>query len=99
MGYEAGLIINECLDSEGKVFAELKESVAGKTWNTPRGMLRINSFNESQVEEFKVRSFNFNEVKYHNHVIESTDSSFTESLQEEMKDVPVHGWLNPYLCT
>ncbi len=99
MGYEVSQSIVASISSEGKLSGELSKAMEGKTLSSPRGPLRYNRFNESQVEEFKVRNFEFNEVQYHNNVIGTIDCSFTEELQQELKDLPAHGWQNPYLCT
>ena len=99
MGFEAGNTIVEIISSEGTIMARLEDALNGKSIESPRGLLRYNSFNESQLDEFKIRKFEFNEVQYHNNITGTIDSSFTEKLQEELKDLPANGWQNPYLCT
>jgi branched-chain amino acid transport system substrate-binding protein len=99
LGFEAGLTTSECITSEGKIQAKLKEAVQGKTFHTPRGKIHYNRFNESQIDSYKVRSFDFNKVRYHNNLIDSIEGSFVEELQDNLKDLPYNGWQNPYLCT
>ena len=55
--------------------------------------------NESQIERFKVRKFQFNKTKYHNHVIDTIDASYSEKLYEEFEGLPEPAWQNPYICT
>jgi branched-chain amino acid transport system substrate-binding protein len=99
LGYEVGLTLGECLTTEGTLIARLEDALIGKSMHTPRGMLKYNLFNESQIDEFKIRKFEFNEVQYHNNITGTINSSFTEKLQEELKELPANGWQNPYLCT
>jgi branched-chain amino acid transport system substrate-binding protein len=99
LGYETGLTISTSISSHGKITPKLKEVVQQKIIETPRGSLTYNDFNESQLENFKLRKFQFNQVKYHNTVVNNIDASFSEKLYKEFEEVPYHGWQNPYICT
>lgn len=99
LGYEIGLTLALCVSSEGNVARNLMEVLQNQTIDTPRGILTYNSFNESQVEKFKLRKFTFNQTEYHNKVTDTMDSSFSETLNEDMEDSVYSGWQNPYICT
>ncbi len=99
MGYEVGLILTNCIDSNNSIPTLINECLKSKQIDSPRGTLAFNSFNESQVNRFKLRKFNFNKIKYHNTVIETIDTSFTEGLYQKFESLPDSGWRNPYICT
>jgi branched-chain amino acid transport system substrate-binding protein len=99
LGFEVGLTIALCVSSEGKVTRKLMEILQDKNIDSPRGTLKYNSFNESQVENFKLRAFTFNKTAYHNKVTETMDTSFSEALNEAFEDSIYSGWQNPYICT
>ena len=99
MGYEVGLTLALCVSSEGKITKKLTEAVQNKNISTPRGILKYNGSNESQVESFKLRKFQFNKTSYHNIVIETLDASFSENLYEVYEERAYTGWKNPYICT
>ena len=99
LGYEVGLTLLACISSEGKIASNLSETLQGKTINTPRGPLKYNKMNESQIEKFKLRKFQFNETKYHNTVVDTLDASYSEELYKEFEGLPEPAWHNPYICT
>lgn len=99
LGYEVGLTIAQCITPQGSINAKLTEAMKGKSIETPRGRLSYNHMNESQVDSFLVRKFQFNQTKYHNHVAESLDASSTHDLYAEFEPLPFTGWQNPYICT
>jgi len=99
LGYEAGLTLSSCISSEGKIASKLADTLQNKTIITPRGKLQYNSFNESQIDSFKVREFKYNKTKYHNTVVDTLDTSFSETLYESFENLPNPGWQNPYICT
>jgi len=99
LGFEVGLTIELCVTSEGKVAKNLMETVKDQLIDTPRGVLKYNSYNESQVDVFKFRKFQFNETKYHNRVTDTMNAGFSESLNEDFEDSIYSGWQNPYICT
>ena len=99
LGFEVGLTIAHCVTEEGKIYPKLSETLQQKTIDTPRGTLLYNAMNESHVNTFKLRKFNFNKTKYHNTVIDTIDTSFSEKLYSEFESIPFTGWQNPYICT
>lgn len=99
LGFEVGLTISGCINSEGKIASKLKDELRQKLIDTPRGALIYNDMNESQLDTFKLRKFQFNKVKYHNTVIDTIDASFSENLYSEFENLPYSGWQNPYICT
>lgn len=99
LGYEAGLTVSSCISSEGKIAAKLSESLQNKAIATPRGELNYNAMNESQLEAFKLRKFQFNETKYHNTVIDSIGAAVSEKLYQDFQELPEPAWQNPYICT
>lgn len=99
LGYEVGITVGNCITSEGKVASKLADTLQQKTLETPRGTLRYNSYNESQVDTFKLRKFEFNKTKYHNTVIDTVDTSFSETMNSDLENLPYNGWQNPYICT
>jgi branched-chain amino acid transport system substrate-binding protein len=99
LGYEIGLTISNSVSSEGKVASKMGETLQNKKINTPRGILSYNHRNESELDTFKVRKFEYNQTGYHNTVIDTIDASFSGSLYEVFKDLPNAGWQNPYICT
>ncbi|MBT8262230.1 MAG: ABC transporter substrate-binding protein [Bacteroidia bacterium] len=99
MGYEIGLTLLHCVSSDGKVPSKLEEALKNKKINSPRGTLVYNERNESEIDSFKVRKFEYNKTVYHNNVIDSLDASFSATLYETFKDLPNVGWQNPYICT
>ena len=99
LGYEVGLTLLACISSEGKIASNLSQTLLNKTINTPRGPLKYNKMNESQIEKFKLRKFQFNETKYHNTVVDTLDASYSEELYKEFEGLPEPAWHNPYICT
>ena len=99
LGFEVGLTVALSVSSEGKITKKLSEAIQNKNIATPRGLLKYNRFNESQLESFKLRNFQFNKTSYHNKVIDSLDASFAEDLYEVYEERPYTGWQNPYICT
>lgn len=99
LGFEVGLTVASCVSSEGKIAAKLKNTLQQKTINSPRGILKYNDLNESQVARFKLRKFQFNKTEYHNKVVDTHDASFSEKLYDEFEKLPYTGWQNPYICT
>ena len=99
LGYELGLVITTLLKTYGNIPKEIVSSLQNLTIDSPRGILNYTSNGESQVDSYKVRTFNFNEVRYHNTVIDTMDSSLTATLHAAFEDVDYAGWQNPYICT
>jgi hypothetical protein len=99
LGYEVGITLSECISSEGKVPSKLVEFFEGKNWETPRGLLSYGIRNESQVANYKMRKFEFNEVGYHNLVVENIDAQIDQELYEKLEKLPAVAWHNPYICT
>lgn len=99
LGFEVGQTIANCISTEGKVISKLQDAIKQKTIETPRGALRYNRFNESQLESFKLRKFEYNNAKYINPVIDTVDASFSEKMTSDFENLPLNGWKNPYICT
>lgn len=99
LGYEVGKTIEICKNSEGKIPKKIMQALDGKTISSPRGPLKYNRFNECQVSQFLVRSFDFNKTGYHNNVQSTMEATFVEDLQDRFQELPYNGWQNPYLCT
>jgi branched-chain amino acid transport system substrate-binding protein len=99
LGFEIGVTIEHCISKEGKITKKLMESLYNQNIQTPRGNLKYNSFNESQVETFKLRQFTYNKTAYQNIVTATTDASFSEELNKDFEDSIYSGWQNPYICT
>lgn len=96
LGYEVGLILTNWLESNQGLITECLKT---KSIASPRGTLKFNSFNDSQVANYKLRKFNFNQIKYHNTVIDTMESSIIDDLYLKFSDLPLTGWKNPYICT
>ncbi|MBT8271181.1 MAG: ABC transporter substrate-binding protein, partial [Bacteroidia bacterium] len=99
LGYEAGLIVLNAITEAKGIPKRIGEYFNEKTLTTPRGPLSINQQNETQVNTYKVRQFNFNQISYHNTVIDEMDASFSENLFKEFENLPYSSWKNPYICT
>ena len=99
LGFEVGLTISSCITSEGSIASKLTEMLQDKTIKTPRGTLKYNAMNESQIDTLKLRKFQFNKVKYHNTIIDTLDASYAAELYETFEELPYSGWQNPYICT
>lgn len=99
LGYEIGQIIAEALNATEGIPAKLGEYFKNKTIDSPRGALTFNTYNESQVDSFKIRKFNFNKIRYHNSVIGIIDTSSMGDLHSKFQSSPYSGWQNPYICT
>ncbi|MEM7185976.1 MAG: ABC transporter substrate-binding protein [Bacteroidota bacterium] len=99
LGYEVGQSVAACVSSEGIMAAKMGESLQNKKITTPRGTLQYNDRNESLIDSFKVRNFEYNQTGYHNPVIATMEGSVAESLYEAFEELPNAGWQNPYICT
>ncbi len=99
LGYEIGQIVAEALNATDGIPAKLSEYFKNKTIDSPRGTLTFNTYNESQVDSFKIRKFNFNKIRYHNSVIGIIDTSSMGDLHSKFQSSPYSGWQNPYICT
>lgn len=99
LGYEVGMTVSHCMTSEGKITTKLAEALLNKDMETPRGKIYYNAMNESQLETFKLRQFQFDKTKYQNKVLETMEANYSEKLYEDFKDLPEPAWQNPYICT
>ena len=99
LGYEMGQATSQLLETHGEIPSKLSEALQKLTIATPRGNLSYNAYGESQVEEFKIRKFNFNEVRYHNEVIGTVEADFSSGLYKQFEPLEYTGWQNPYICT
>lgn len=99
LGFEVGLLISNCMNNNERIPSKIGEYFSTQHIESPRGTLSFNAHNESQVKKFKLRKFNFNQVKYHNTVTETMDVSFIEELYEKFETLPDSSWKNPYICT
>ena len=99
LGYEVGLTVTNCITSEGKIASKLSETLQKTNTETPRGKLYYNAMNESQLQTFKLRKFQYNETKYHNTVIDTLDATYSEKLYKDFEELPEPAWQNPYICT
>jgi len=99
LGYETGQLVLELIDEYGNIPANIGDVIQDKTINTPRGEIIFNDINESLAKEQKVRKFDFNQITYHNAVVDHIDLTNSKNLHEMFADLPYSGWLNPYICT
>lgn len=99
LGYEIGQVTCELLKEHDTIPTDISEKLKDLTMDSPRGSLTYNNYGESQVDSFKIRKFNFNEVRYHNTVVGTIDASLTEDLYSRFEEQDYGGWLNPYICT
>lgn len=99
LGFEIGHTVKHMLDTHGHIPKKLQTELQTIALESPRGMLHYNSNGESQVETLKIRNFNFNQVRYHNTVIDSLPTLSAEDLYPKFEAVAYSGWQNPYICT
>ncbi len=99
LGYEIGTTVSHCLQEDGSIVSEIKTHLNTKTIDSPRGELTYNKYNESEISDFKLRKFNYNNIKYHNTVIETLDTKISDKTYQKFEDLPLSGWKNPYICT
>ena len=99
LGYEIGQALAMTINTHEGIPANFSEAFKKYPLDSPRGTLTYNKYNESQVDSFKIRKFQFNQVGYHNVVIETMDASFSENLYSKFEEQPYAGWQNPYICT
>ncbi|NNE27170.1 MAG: ABC transporter substrate-binding protein [Saprospiraceae bacterium] len=99
MGYEAGLIIDTTLKHNTSMTPQIGEYMRSQHINSPRGTFSFNSYNEPQIDIFKIRKFNFNNVKFHNTVIDTMELPGIEKLYTKFETLPASSWKNPYICT
>lgn len=100
LGYEVGLILSNCIDDGYTTIpALISECLKTRRIESPRGTLSFNDINASQVTTYKLRKFNFDNIQYHNTVIETIDISKLKNLHQQFLDIPLAGWRNPYICT
>ncbi|MDC8004522.1 ABC transporter substrate-binding protein [Aureisphaera galaxeae] len=99
LGYEVGQVIAEVINTHGTIPTALADGLKNVQIPTPRGVMHYNAYNESQTDLLKVRQFTFNDVGYHNTVVDTIEASFMEDLYAKLEDIPYSGWQNPYICT
>ena len=99
LGFEIGQTIKHLLDTHGHIPKNLQTKLQSIALDSPRGKLHYNSNGESQVASFKIRNFNFNQVRYHNTVVDSLPTVSAEDLYPKFEAVAYSGWQNPYICT
>ena len=100
LGFEVGLMISECLMENDSIPKQIGTYFSTRSIKTPRGTIRFNERNESEVDTFKIRQFNYNQVKYHNTVVGSLEvSAITDGLYDKLGMLPDPTWKNPYICT
>lgn len=101
LGYETGLsIIKLYEDIETKNNSEIKDKLTRLSFNSPRGTITYNQFNEVHVPEHKLRSLVYQDNQYQNKVVKKIDFPSKPILNEkDAKDLIFAGWKNPYICT
>lgn len=99
LGYETGQLIATTIHSDGTLPKRIGETIPREILETPRGKIQFNTYNESYLNTFKIRQFNFNEFRYHNTVIGTINFSSASTLNEKFEESPYTGWQNPYICT
>ena len=99
LGYETGQLVLKLVDETGNIPVNIGDVIQDKTINTPRGEIIFNDINESLAKEQKIRKFDFNQITYHNTVIDHIDLTDSKNLHKMFADLPYSGWLNPYICT
>ncbi len=99
LGYEMGQLMASLYTEYECIPNDISEKLRNLTTDSPRGVLTYNSYGESQVDSFKIRKFNFNEVRYHNTVVDTMDTSITANLYSRFEALEYGGWQNPYICT
>ncbi|NNE26625.1 MAG: ABC transporter substrate-binding protein [Saprospiraceae bacterium] len=99
LGYETGLIMDTALQHNASIPLQIGEYMRTQHINSPRGTFSFNSYNEPHVDIFKIRKFNFNEIKYHNTVIDTMELSYIDKLYTKFESLPASSWKNPYICT
>ncbi|NND63894.1 MAG: ABC transporter substrate-binding protein [Flavobacteriaceae bacterium] len=99
LGYEAGLTVEKCVNSEAGTLANFDDLKSEFTIDSPRGKLSCNHFIESHPSSFKLRKFEFNETQYHNHIKEEIIVEKHEDLYKNFEEITYTGWMNPYICT
>ncbi len=100
LDYEDGLLLSSSIDGNTFIPQLIDDYLKQKSIESLRGILSFNDLNESQENTYKLRKFNFNNIKYHNTELEIIDTSFTKGLYKKFESLPDDsGWRNPYICT
>lgn len=99
LAYEIALVIAHSIDKEGKIPSEIGKFWKEKTLKTPRGEVSFNNHYESQATFFKLRQFEYNQIAYHNHVVEKIENNKSQTLNQHFEEQQLSGWKNPYICT
>lgn len=99
LGYESGLATSRAMKFGDSEIGPIGKILKGRTINSPRGEITYNNYHESQADSFKIREFNYNEIRYHNHVIGTVDTPVKEEIYDLFENIPYTGWRNPYICT
>lgn len=99
LGYEIGLLLAHVLEAGNSVPKNLGEYMKSQVLHTPRGHIFFNAYNESQPKEFKLRNFEYNQITYHNLVVDTIENQKSETLNQHFEEQQFSGWINPYICT
>ncbi len=99
LGYECQTILETCLNDNDGIPKEIGRFLQDRSLMTPRGKMTFNSYGESQPESFKLRQFEYNQVQYHNIVVDIIENKNSAILNQHFEGQQFSGWTNPYICT
>lgn len=94
LGYETGLTIQESMKIDPEFENPIAQNLQNVMYETPRGKLNLNTYNELQIDEFTLIETKENQTKYKK--IKNYSNDKIDSLRQELA---AGGWFNPYLCT
>ena len=72
----------------------IAQNLKDAEFETPRGKLNLNTYNELQIDGFTLIETKENQTEYKR--IEKKSNDKIDSLRQELV---AGGWFNPYLCT
>lgn len=99
LAYESAEIILSSLNDEHYVINNIVGHLRNKEIVLPRGLFTVNDANETQINEFVVRTLS-TEGDPVNKCIDKIDNNVTNPYSEEQLEmITGSGWKNPYICT
>ena len=99
LGYEIGLLTKTTIHENKNLPANIGEFAQTTEITTPRGKINYLLYNESQVQENKIRHLIYRNNQYQNQVKEKIKLGDWNTQYQHFKDLPETGWQNPYIIT
>jgi branched-chain amino acid transport system substrate-binding protein len=97
LGFETGLTIQQSMQIDPEFEHPIAQNLKNLAYETPRGKLSLNAYNELQIDCFTLIETKANQTSYNR--IDLGDNTFYPKADSIRHELTSGGWFNPYMCT